>query len=53
MSGWENLDDPRLEVHHNGYHGVNATGGFMMDMDASPGNISLGQVIHDAVDGMT
>lgn len=53
LSGWENLDNPRLEVHHNGYHGVNATGGFMMDMDASPGNISLGQVIHDAVDGMT
>lgn len=53
LAGWENLDDPRLEVHHSGYQGVNATGGFMMDMDASPGNNSRGQVIQNAVDGQT
>jgi len=52
LAGWMNLDDLRLEVHHSGYHGVTATDGdFMLDLDASPGNISLGQVLNDAVDG--
>jgi len=52
LAGWENLDNPRLEVHHSTYHGVTATDGdFMLDLDASPGNISLGQVLNDAVDG--
>lgn len=53
LTGWDNLADPRLEVHWSGYHGVTATGGYMMDMDASPGNISLGQVVEDAIDGVT
>ena len=53
LAGWQNLADPRLEVHHSGYHGVTATGGFMMDLDASPGNVSLGQVVTDAIDGQT
>ena len=53
LSGWDNLDDPRLEVHHSGYQGVTATdGSFMMDLDASPGNVRMGQVLDDAVDGM-
>lgn len=52
LAGWLNLDDLRLEVHHDGYHGVSAThGDFMLDLDASPGNISMGQVLNDAVDG--
>lgn len=54
LAGWQNLDDPRLEVHHSGYHGVTATDGdYMLDLDASPGNISFGQVVSDAVDGQT
>ncbi len=52
LAGWLNLDDLRLEVHHDGYHGVDATDGdYMLDLDASPGNISMGQVLNDAVDG--
>lgn len=52
MNGWSLLDDPRAEVVWSGYHGVTATdGGYMLDLDASPGNMSLGQVMNDAVDG--
>lgn len=52
MNGWSLLDDPRAEVVWSGYHGVTATdGGYMLDLDASPGNMSLGQVMTDAVDG--
>lgn len=54
LNGWSLLDDPRAEVVWSGYHGVNATdGGYMLDLDASPGNMSLGQVMNDAVDGQT
>lgn len=52
MNGWSLLDDPRAEVVWSGYHGVTATdGGYMLDLDASPGNMSLGQVLTEAVDG--
>ena len=52
MNGWDLLDDPRAEVVWSGYHGVTATdGGYMLDLDASPGNMSLGQVLDSAVDG--
>lgn len=52
MNGWTLMDDPRAEVVWSGYHGVTATdGGYMLDLDASPGNMSLGQVLTDAVDG--
>lgn len=54
MNGWSLLDDPRAEVIWSGYGGVTATdGGYMLDLDASPGNMSLGQVLNDAVDGQT
>ena len=52
QTGWDLLDDPRAEVVWSGYNGVTATdGGYMLDLDASPGNMSLGQVLDSAVDG--
>ena len=52
MSGWEELDNERFEVVHSGYHGVDAfDGAFSLDMDASPGNLTIGQTLEDAVDG--
>jgi len=54
LNGWDMIDDPRAEVVWSGYHGVTATdGGYMLDLDASPGNLSLGQVMTEAVDGQT
>lgn len=54
VAGWLNLDDVRAEITWSGYQGVAATDGdYMLDLDASPGNISLGQVLDDAVDGQT
>lgn len=52
MAGWEELDALRFEVVHDGYNGVNAAhGGFSLDMDASPGNLTIGQTLTDAIDG--
>lgn len=52
LNGWDSFADPQAEVVWSGYQGVNATeGGYMLDLDASPGNISFGQVVGDAVDG--
>ena len=52
LAGWTNVADYQAEVVHSGYMGVNATDGdFMLDLDASPGNMMLGQVIAGALDG--
>ena len=52
LNGWDSFNDPQAEVVWSGYQGVDATdGGYMLDLDASPGNISFGQVVSDAVDG--
>jgi hypothetical protein len=52
LAGWTNLADYQAEVVHSGYMGVHATDGdFMLDLDASPGNMMLGQVIAGALDG--
>lgn len=54
VAGWLNLDDVRAEITWSGYNGVTTTeGDYMLDLDASPGNISLGQVLDDAVDGQS
>lgn len=54
MSGWQEIDDLRFEVVHDGYNGVNtAEGGYMLDLDASPGNMRVGQTLTQAVTGQT
>jgi hypothetical protein len=54
VAGWLNASDSRAEVHWSGYQGVTATDGdWMMDLDASPGNIMIGQQISSAVNGQT
>ncbi len=52
MSGCEELDGERFEVKHSGYQGIYTTdGGFSLDMDASPGNLTVAQTLEDARDG--
>ncbi|MFT4620861.1 MAG: hypothetical protein ACI9KS_001196 [Sulfitobacter sp.] len=52
MAGWEELDALRFEVVHSRYNGVDAAhGGFSLDMDASPGNLTIAQTLDDAIDG--
>ncbi len=54
VAGWTNSGEFRAEVHWSGYNGVTATDGdWMMDLDASPGNIMIGQEIQGAVIGQT
>lgn len=54
MAGWEELDEQRFEVVRDGYNGVNAAhGSFSLDMDASPGNLSIAQTLDQAVAGST
>ncbi len=54
MAGWDEVRDLRFEVVHDGYAGVPATdGAFSLDMDASPGNMRIGQNLTQAVDGQT
>jgi hypothetical protein len=54
LSGWINEGDARLEVQKSGQRRVMATDGSnMLDLDASPGNVRLGQVLDDAIQGVT
>lgn len=54
LAGWDNVAMFRAEVVHSGYHGVTATdGGFFLDLDASPGNMMIGQQIAGAIAGQT
>ncbi len=54
LSGWLNAGDARLEVTPTGRMGVTSTDGDMMlDMDASPGNVRIGQILDSAIDGVT
>ncbi len=52
MSGWEELNGERFEVVHSGYLGIDASdGGFSLDMDATPGNLTVARTLEDARDG--
>ncbi len=54
LSGWDNINELRAEIVHDGYQGISATdGGFMLDLDASPGNMMIGQHVEGAVIGQT
>lgn len=54
LSGWLNEGDDRLEVTPSGRLGVTSTDGDMMlDMDASPGNVRIGQILDSAINGVT
>lgn len=54
LSGWLNEGDVRLEVTPSGRFGVTSSDGDMMlDMDASPGNVRIGQILDSAIDGVT
>lgn len=48
MQGWQEISDERFEVVMSGYSGVTAADGdYMLDMDASPGNLRIGQTLTD------
>lgn len=52
IEGWETLTNVGPEVTPSGLYGINATDGdWMLDLDASPGNVAIGQTIPDVVDG--
>ncbi len=52
LMGWDNIGNLRAEVVHSGYMGIDATDGdFMLDLDASPGNMMIGQQVQGAVSG--
>lgn len=52
LAGWLNEGDARLEVTPTGRFGVTSSDGDMMlDMDASPGNVRIGQILESAIDG--
>lgn len=54
MAGWSEVDDLRFEVVYDGYNRVPATdGGYSLDLDASPGNLRIGQDLTKAVEGQT
>lgn len=54
LPGWDNVAEFRAEIVHDGYGGVSATdGSFMLDLDASPGNMLIGQQVSGAIDGQT
>lgn len=54
LPGWDNVADFRAKIVHHGYGGVSATdGSFMLDLDASPGNMLIGQQVSGAIDGQT
>lgn len=54
LAGWINEGDVRLELVHDGYQNIATTdGNVMLDMDASPGNVRIGQVLESAIDGVT
>jgi hypothetical protein len=54
VAGWNNINDLRAEITHSGYQGVTAAdGNYMLDLEASPGNIMLGQQVRGAITGQT
>lgn len=54
LPGWNNVEAFRAEIVRDGYLGVGATdGGYMLDLDASPGNMMIGQQVQGAIQGQT
>jgi Flp pilus assembly pilin Flp len=52
MLGWTNNGDTNAELMASGSYGIEATDGeWMLDLESSPGNISLGQAVDGAVTG--
>lgn len=52
VAQWSNVSDFRAELVQSGFNGIQtADGNWMLDLDASAGNITLGQEVRGAVAG--
>lgn len=52
IDGWDTLSENGPELIASGYNGIIGTDGdWMLDLEGSAGNVTIGQTIPDAVDG--